>query len=321
MDGSTPVTTFVGIDVSKSTWDVHIRPLDRQFSVSADDAGLAQLRKELSALPPCLIVIEATGGLQDRLAIDLWDAGLQVSVVNPRQVKDFARGFGRLAKTDRLDAQTLSLFAEKVQPRSMRKRSEEEIELDALVTRRRQVVAMQSIERNRATRTASKTARRSIEKTLKTLTRQIVELDKAIRKLIQSDDDLNAKCELLQSVPGVGATTSATLLAKLPELGQLNREEIASLAGLAPFNHDSGQLRGQRRIRGGRGSVRAVLYMAAITAKRCNAKIRAFAQRLELSGKPFKVVITACMRKLLIMLNTMLHNNQRWITSKTTEQT
>jgi transposase len=144
---------------------VHSRPLDRPFSVSAVDAGLAKLRKELSALPPCLIVIEATGGLQVRLAIDLWDAGLQVSVVNPRQVKDFARGFGRLAKTDRLDAQTLSLFAEKVQPRSLRKRSEEEVELDALVTRRRQVVAMQSMERNRAARTASKTARRSIEKT------------------------------------------------------------------------------------------------------------------------------------------------------------
>lgn len=308
------VATFVGIDVSKSAPDVHVRPQGRAFSVTADEVGIAELRRELSSLPDCLIVVEATGGLERRLVAELIDAELLVSVVNPRQVRDFARALGRLAKTDRIDAETLSLFAEKVQPRPTQKHPEKQDELDALVTRRRQLVALRSMERMRQGQAHAKAARHSIAKLLRVLDRQIADLDKAIAKLIEADDDFRTKCELLQSVPGVGVGTAATLIAELPELGRLNRQEIASLAGVAPFNHDSGQ------FRGGRGAVRCALYMAALTAKRCNATLRRFAERLERAGKPFKVVITACMRKLLVMLNQIVRDGRAWITSPATEQ-
>lgn len=322
MDGtSDTISTFIGIDVSKSTWDVHMRPAGRSFSVAADEAGLARLKEQFSLQRPCLIVVEATGGLQRRLVAELIDAGLTVAVVNPRQIRDFARALGRLAKTDRIDAETLALFAEKMQPRPMEKRPEKQVELDALVARRRQLVGLRTMEHNRLPHAAVRTARRSIEKVLKTLDHQIAELDEAISQLIESDDDLRTKFELLQTVPGVGAVTSATLVAELPELGQLNREQIASLAGLAPFNHDSGKLRGKRHIRGGRAHLRAVLYMAAIAAKRCNAILQRFAERLERSGKPFKVVITACMRKLLTILNTMARTATPWITRTATQPT
>jgi transposase len=317
MDGiaANRVTTFVGIDVSKSTWDVHVRPQGRAFSVAADEEGLARLRQELLALGECLIVVEATGGLQRRLVAELLDAGLRVCVVNPRQVRDFARAWGRLAKTDRIDAETLALFAEKVQPRPAQKLPQQQEELDALVTRRRQVVGLRCMELTRQHQTQAKTARRSIAKLLKVLDRQVAELDQAIARLIESDDDFRTKCRLLQSVPGVGAGTSATLVAELPELGRLNRQQIASLAGLAPFNHDSGQHRGKRRIRGGRAAVRTALYMAALAAKRCNPTLRQFAARLAAAGKPFKVVITACMRKLLVILNQLLRDGTEWNTN------
>lgn len=324
MDGCSAnlVESFVGIDVSKSTWDVHVRPQGRSFTMSADDEGLARLRQELGALGPCLIVIEATGGLEQRLAAELIDAALSVAVINPRQARDFARALGRLAKTDRIDAESLALFAEKVQPRPMHKRPEKQVELETLVTRRRQLVGLRSIEltRQQQTPTTAKAACHSIAKLLRVLNQQIIALDKAIAKLIESDDDFRAKSELLQSVPGVGAGTSATLIAELPELGRLNREEIAALAGLAPLNHDSGKFRGQRRIRGGRAAVRKALYMATLTAKRYNITIQRFAERMEQAGKPFKVVMTACMRKLLVILNQMIRDGKGWITSSATEQ-
>lgn len=303
---------FVGIDVSQSTWDVHIRPRGRSFSVPADHDGATLLRQQLVALGPCLVVLEATGGLERGLAAELIDAGLVVAVVNPRQVRDFARALGRLAKTDRIDADTLALFAEKVQPRPTQKCPEEQAEIDSLVTRRRQLVDLRSMERTREHQATVKAARRSIDKLLKVLDQQIAAMDKAIGQLLESDDDWRTRCALLQSVPGVGATTTATLVAELPELGRLNRQEIASLAGLAPFNHDSGRFRGQRRIRGGRSAVRSTLYMAALTARRCNPILQRFAKRLEHAGKPFKVVITACMRKLLTMLNTIVRNRTPW---------
>jgi transposase len=227
---------------------------------------------------------------------------------------------GRLAKTDRIDAETLALFAEKVQPRPTQKCPEKQAEIDALVTRRRQLVELRSMERTRQHQATIKAARRSIDKLLKALDRQIAALDKAIGQLLESDDDWRTRCELLQSVPGVGATTSATLVAELPELGRLNRQEIASLAGLAPFNHDSGRFRGQRRIRGGRSAVRSILYMAALAARRCNPILQRFAQRLEQAGKPFKVVITACMRKLLTMLNTIVRNGTPWAPPSTAQR-
>jgi transposase len=319
MDGLAPVE-FVGIDVSKSSWDVHVRPSGRRFSLAANDEGLAELRKELAALGPCLVVVEATGGLERHLVAELIDAGLMVSRVNPRQVRDFARALGRLAKTDRIDAETLSLYAEKVQPRPMQKQPENQAELDALVTRRRQLVGLRSVERVRQHQAPTRATSLSIAKLLRVLDRQIADLDKAIAKLIESDEDFRSKRELLESVPGVGPGTSTTLIAELPELGRLNRQEIASLAGLAPFNHDSGQFRGQRHIRGGRGAVRAALYMAVLTAKRFCPKLRAFAERLERAGKPFKVVMTACMRKLLIILNQVLRQSGLCITSLTAQR-
>jgi transposase len=287
--------------------------------VAADENGLAQLRTELAALGQCLIVVEATGGLERHLVAELIDAGQLVSVVNPRQVREFARAWGRLAKTDRIDAQTLSMYAEKVQPRPTRKRPENEQELDSLVTRRRQLVGLRSMERTRQQQAYGKAAGHSIAKLLKVLDRQIAEIEQAIAKLIESDEDFRDKCALLQSVPGVGPGASATLIAELPELGRLNRQQIACLAGVAPFNHDSGQFRGQRHIRGGRGAVRKALYMAALAARRFNPRLRSFAERLAKAGKPFKVVMTACMRKLLTILNTMLHNATPWTTRVATD--
>jgi transposase len=322
MDGSILETpeVFIGIDVSKAAWDVHLLPEGRSFSIRVDDGAAERLLQQLGSPEACLVVVEATGSVERQLVADLLDAGWTVSVVNPRQVRDFAKALGRLAKTDRIDAQTLALFAQRVQPRPTQKTPEKQQELDALVTRRRQLVSLRSMEKMRRLQAVHKTASRSIDKVLKTLDREIAALDKAIARLIEADDDWRAKRDLIESVPGVGPTTSATLVAELPELGRLNRQEIASLAGLAPFNHDSGKFRGQRRIRGGRGALRATLYMAALTAKRCNEKLRAFAERLHRSGKPFKVVITACMRKLLTILNTLVRSGKPWTSHPLVEQ-
>ncbi len=314
MNGSAIVTPqiFIGIDVSKSSWDVHLLPEGRSFTIRVDEGAAERLREKLGSPAASLVVLEATGGLERRLVAELIDAGWSVAVVNPRQVRDFAKALGRLAKTDGIDAETLAIFAQRVQPRPTQKTPEKQQELDALVTRRRQLVSLRSMEKMRRPQAVHKTASRSIDKVLKVLDGQIAALDKAITRLIEADDDWRAKRDLIESVPGVGPTTSATLVAELPELGRLNRQEIASLAGLAPFNHDSGQFRGQRRIRGGRGALRSALYMAALTANRCNERMKAFAERLYRSGKPFKVVITACMRKLLTILNTLVRTGTSW---------
>jgi len=303
---------FVGIDVSKRKWDVHVRPTGERSSTSADEAGMRQLLNILKPLKQALIVLEATGGWERRLAADLIDAGYLVAVVNPRQVRDFARGLGRLAKTDRLDAEVLSLFAEKVQPRPSEKTPEKQLELDALVTRRRQLVQFRAAEQVRAEQAASKATLKSILHLLDVLRKEITKLDAAIAQLIETDDDWRQKTELLKSVPGVGAQSAATLLAELPELGKLNRQQVSALAGLAPFNRDSGPLQGKRSIWGGRAAVRSILYMAALSARRWNPALKAFANRLTAAGKPFKVMMTACMRKLLTTLNTMLATKTAW---------
>jgi len=322
MDGSVIETrqVFIGIDVSKSSWDVHLLPEGRSFTIRVDDGAIERLLEKLGTPAASLVVVEATGGFERQLVAELIDAGWTVAVVNPRQVRDFAKALGRLAKTDGIDAQTLALFAQRVQPRPTEKMPERQQELDALVTRRRQLVGVRSMEKMRRPQAVHKAASRSIDKMLKVLDQQIAALDKAITRLIEADDDWRAKRDLIESVPGVGPTTSATLVAELPELGRLNRQEIASLAGLAPFNDDSGKFRGQRRIRGGRGALRATLYMAALTAKRCNEKLRAFAERLHKAGKPFKVVITACMRKLLTILNTLVRSGKPWAPHPSVEQ-
>lgn len=307
-----PVTAFVGIDVSKQHLDVHVLSQNRSFRVASDPKGIATLLAELRTLGTCRIVVEATGGYERQLVAALLEAELPVSVVNPRQVRDFAKAFNQLAKTDRIDARILALFGEKVGPRLTEKTSENQAELAALVSRRRQLLELRTMETNRQEKVASKIVRNSLKKTVTTINGQIKQLDQAIYKLVQSNDNWRQQAQLLESVPGVGATTSATLLAELPELGRVNRQEISALVGLAPFNHDSGKLQGKRAIRGGRMSIRNLLYMATLSAQRYNPVIHDYAQRLHRAGKPFKVVVTACMRKLLTILNQILANNTPW---------
>ena len=308
---STP-QTFIGIDVSQSSWDVHVLPQGRSFSIRVDDGASERLFAQLGDSTGALVVVEATGGVERTLVAALLDAGWTVAVVNPRCIRDFAKALNRLAKTDRIDAQTIAEFACRVQPRPTQKTPENQQRLDALVTRRRQLVGLRCMEQTRKHQADDRMAKRSIDKTIRFLNRQVDEIDQAIAKLIDADDQWRAKRDVIQSVPGVGPTTSAALVAELPELGRLNRQQIAALAGVAPFNHDSGRFRAQRRIRGGRAALRKTLYMAAFVAKRCNPVIRSFAQRLHHKGKPFKVVLTACMRKLLTILNTMVRNKTSW---------
>lgn len=311
-DAKTEGNVFVGIDVAKHSFDVAVLPTEHAASFSYDDAGLAQLLDCLRPQGVCLIVLEATGGLERRLAGELIEAGHQVSIVNPRQVRDFARGTGKLAKTDRIDALVLARFARQTQPRIVEKTSEKQLELAALVTRRRQLQSAAVAESNRRETARTTAARKSVEKHLAWLRKEVAGIDAAIAKLIASDETWRGQAERLKSVPGIGPATSATLVAELPELGRLNRRQISALVGLAPYNHDSGKLRGKRSIWGGRISVRSALYMAALTARRCNPIIRAFASRLQQAGKPFKVILTACMRKLLIILNVLVKTNQSW---------
>ena len=314
MDDScaTVCTSFVGIDVSKDSWDVHVLPSDQAFSVDSDARGLKKLLKQLPQPGTCLIVMEATGGYERDLAAALFDAGHQVAIVNPKRARDFAKALGLLAKTDRVDARALALFAERVRPRLSKKTPEKQAELDELVTRRRQLVEFQTMELNRQKMARQVTAIRSLKRHLTLLEKHIQELNAAIAKLIESDDDWRRTAEIVSSTPGIGDTTAATLLAELPELGRLNRAEIASLVGVAPFNHDSGKFQGQRRIRAGRATVRSGLYMATLTAIRHNPTIKRFAERLMAKNKEFKVCLVACMRKLLSILNVMVKNDQCW---------
>jgi transposase len=304
--------TFVGIDVSKSKFDVAILPEGLRFTESYDAHGISRLVEQLGGRGSCHIVLEATGGYQHRLAVELIDAGHQVAVVNPRQARDFARGLGVLAKSDRVDARVLAIYAEKAQPRLLEKPLEKQQELSQLVTRRRQLIGLQTAEKNRLEQSTSKLATKSIHHVLDLLRKELKKLDAEIARLIADDENWRNKSDLLQSVPGVGPATSASLVAELPELGRLNRQQIASLVGLAPYAHDSGKFRGQRSIWGGRSDVRRMLYMAAVTARRFNPVIRTFADRLTAAGKRTKVVLTACMRKLLVILNTMLKHNAPW---------
>jgi len=315
MKDSTARQTFVGIDVAKNSCEVCVLPQGLRIVVTNDEAGLTELLAALTSLPGRLVVLEASGGYERRFAGQLCEAGIEVAVVNPRQARDFARSLGRIAKTDRIDAETLALFGEKVQPRPMEKTPQKQAELDELITRRRQVIELRTMESNRRQQARGRLATATIDAVLSSLRSQLEALDKAITKLIRCDDDWRRKGELLESVPGVGGVTSRTLLAELPELGRLNRQQIVALTGLAPFNRDSGAFRGKRMIWGGRSTVRSALYMAALTARRCNPTIKAFAERLKAAGKPAKVVLIACARKLLVILNTMLRDQSAWRTT------
>jgi transposase len=310
MEGS--LSSFVGIDVAKNKLDLCVLPDEKRFSIDYDAAGLKQLDGALPEPGTCLIVVESTGAYHRRVVGELLEAGHLVAVVNPRQVRDFAKAFNILAKTDRIDAHVIARFGQQVKPRITPKPAENQSVLQQLVSRRRQLVELRTAETNRRETITVACVRQSIQHVIDVLNGQIQRIEKELAKLVESDDDWQAKIQLLSSTPGIGNTTALTLLAELPELGTLNREQISALAGLAPYNCDSGKFQGARSIRGGRSSVRSVLYMAAITARRSNPVIARFAQRLEERGKKFKVVITACMHKLLVILNTMMKTQTHW---------
>ena len=303
---------FVGIDVSKDQLDVALLPDGKKFPVPRSRQGYQQLLAQLPGAGTCHIILEATGGYEREVVAELLSQGHHVAVVNPRQVRDYARALGILAKTDEIDARVLARFGEQVKPRCVLALAPELAELQQLVDRRRQLLDLRTAESNRLEQCTSKIARKSLQQVLKTLDKQIAAMEAEITRLVQSNDDWKRKAEVLTSVPGVGDTTAAALIADLPELGQLNRCQIASLMGLAPFNHDSGKLKGQRAIGGGRTAIRCSLYMAALSAMRCNPALKAFSDRLAQKGKKFKVRITACMRKLLVILNTLVKNNTLW---------
>jgi transposase len=304
--------SFVGIDVSKNTLDLRIEPAGESLHIAYDDAGVAEICQRMKMLSPTLIVMEATGGLETRLASELAALGLPVAVINPRQGRDYAKAAGQLAKTDRVDAAILADFARAIRPVVRPLKDADTRDLDDQVTRRRQLVAMRVQETLRLGTAASKVLQKSLKTHIAWLDKRIAEVDGDLTKRLRNSDVWKVKDDLLRSIPGVGSVTSVTMLAKCPELGQLNRRGIAKLAGVAPLANDSGKHRGKRFIWGGRADVRAVLYMATVSAIRCNPVIKAFADRLKKSGKPAKVVIVACMRKLLTIMNTMLKNNVSW---------
>lgn len=304
---------YVGIDVSKAVLDVAVRPTGEMWSVPNTADGMQGLVGKLKGVSPRLIVLEATGGLERRAVAALAGAGLPVVAVNPRQVRDFAKATGQLAKTDALDAAVLALFAERIRPEQRPLRDTETQELEALVVRRRQVVDMISAEKNRLSAAPpSKRVRTDIGKTIKWLSKQLEDIDSEIDGAVKGSSAWREKDELLQSVPGVGKVLSRTLLSLVPELGTLDKKQLAALVGVAPLNSDSGTLRGRRVIWGGRAHVRAVLYMGAVVAARFNPTIRTFHARLRAAGKLPKVALVACMRKLLTILNAIVRDGARW---------
>jgi len=306
---------YVGIDVSKSKLDVCLLPSKQTFTFENTAAGVKQLVDLLHRqrqVVRCLL--EATGRYERRCAADLMDGGFAVAVVNPRQARDFARSMGKLAKTDAIDARTLAEFAMLPHVRPSEKTPENRQILEDLLARRRQVMQMLIAEKTRLDGLVHKLAVASIKKVVRLLEQQREDMDREIAKLIESDDNWRSKRDLISSVPGVGTATANQLVIDLPELGQLNRQQIAALVGVAPLNHDSGYMRGKRAIFGGRVAVRTGMYMATLAAMRCNPIIKRFAERLTAASKAFKVVATACMRKLLTILNVMLKNNQPWRT-------
>jgi transposase len=309
---------FVGIDVCKAWLDVMHAPLEApehglalSARVDNDDIGRARLVGELARLQPTLVVLEATGGFETALAAALFTAGVAVAVVNPKRVRDFARAAGVSAKTDRLDARVLALFAQRIRPEVQPLPDEAQREITELVDRRAQLVAMRAQEKTRLS-TVQRVARKSVRQHIEWLDARIKEIERDLDGRLKDSPLYSPKYKLLDSVPGVGPVTINMLLGRLPELGTLDRKRVAALVGLAPFADDSGKRRGQRYIQGGRADVRCVLYMTTLSARRCNPVIRTMFERLRAAGKPFKLAMTACMRKLLIILNAMLKHNTPW---------
>jgi len=303
--------TFIGIDVSKKQLDVAVLPDVKHKVYANNEEGIGQLTTFLKSLSLSLIVLEATGGFEMPCVGILAAEGLPVVVVNPRQIRDFAKATGRLAKTDTIDAQTIARFGETVRPEIRELKSPEMQELAALNTRRCQIIQMITAEKNRLA-TATKWTREDIKENLAWLKERLNGVNDELNKSIRNSPVWREKDDLLQSVPGIGPVASATLLSQLPELGMLNRKQIAALVGVAPLNRDSGMMRGKRSVWGGRAGIRCVLYMATLVATRFNPIISAFYHRLCNAGKAHKVALTACMRKLLTILNAMMKNRTHW---------
>ncbi len=300
-----------GVDVSKENLDVCLLPARTSQRFSNNESGCAELAKVLLAAAPSRVIFESTGGLE-MLAVGMLSAvSLPVIIVNPRQIRDFAKACGLLAKTDKLDAKIIALFGQKIEPEIRPLKDEATQELSALISRRRQLVDMLTAEKNRLS-AAPKTVRKGISTHIEWLEQQISSLDDDISKFIQSSPAWKAKEQILTSVKGIGPVSAATLLAALPELGSVSRHKISALAGLCPYNRDSGKHKGKRAIWGGRAAIRTVLYMATLAAIRFNPLIKAFYDRLRKAGKVHKVAITASMRKLLVILNAMVRNNRSW---------
>jgi transposase len=312
--------SFIGIDVAKAQLEFACRPTGETGAMPNDEAGIRELVTRSQGLAPTLLVLEATGGYEAVLVAALAAAGLPVVVANPRQVRDFAKATGQLAKTDAIDAQVLALFAERVRPAPRPLPDEAAEALGALLTRRRQLVEMLTAERNRLL-VARPAVRRDLQQHIRFLERRLREADDDLHTAIKASPLWRVKDDLLQSVPGVGRVVSLTLLAELPELGRLSHKEIAALVGVAPLNWDSGTLRGKRLVYGGRAPVRAALYMAALVASKCHPVIRAFSQRLRAAGKPAKVALTACLRKLLTILNAMARSGTPWQPQRALQRT
>ena len=306
---------YIGVDVSASELVVGVLPAGEVWQVANDPEGISELRRRIGELSPSLIVMEASGGYESGVAGELVDAGMPAVIINPRQTREFARATGRLAKTDTIDALTLARFGQAVQPQVRPLPGKKEKELRALVDRRRQIVDMITAERNRRPK-ATPYVRQQIEQHIAWLQSQLDDLGDDLDQFIKSSPTWRAKDDLLQSVPGVGDVSSRVLLVELPELGQLNRKEIACLVGVAPHNRDSGTFRGKRSVWGGRGNVRSALYMATLVACRFNPVIRAFYERLCEAGKPKKVALVASMRKLLTILNVIVRDQSPWDPSR-----
>ena len=303
---------YIGIDVAKDRLDIHVRPSNDAFTVARDGEGMAGLIEQMKALAPALIVMEATGGFETVVAAALGGAQLPLAVVNPRQIRDFARAAGRLAKTDALDAAVIALFAERMRPEPRPLPDEQARFLSELVARRRQIIEMMTAERNRRRMLTRKRLLKSVDRLLAALQKELSDLEADLDDTIRGTPAWREAEDLLTSVPGVGDKLARTLIADLPELGSLSRRQIAALVGVAPINRDSGTMRGRRTTWAGRAKVRSMLYMAALVASRHNPTLKSFYQRLLQAGKAKKLALTAVMRKLLTILNAMIRDQIPW---------
>lgn len=302
---------WVGIDVCQKYLDVYIRPSGKLFQVTNDEKGIGKLVQTLKKIQPELIVLEATGGMEIDVTVELTTAELAVAVINPRQARDFAKATGKLAKTDAIDAKVLAHFADAIRPEVRQISDESSRQLEDLVARRRQLSDMITAEKNRR-RGKTNSVQADIDEHIEWLEKRLKEIESQIKSAIAINEDWQQKLELLTSVPGIGEVVAVTLISSLPELGMLSHKSISYLVGVAPLNKDSGKFRGKRKIWGGRAKVRCVLYMATLVAVRFNPPIKVFYERLLQKGKLKKVALTACMHKLLIFLNAMMKNNQTW---------